>query len=194
MLCTQFLVSASRPTHPSNAIVSIPSGPRSMKKTLQSAFQSQLDPHLADGPVDQGNYNSIKKAIHTQAVQNTISALGPNPLLGTLPPSVSPSEKRLSRIQRTTLAQLQSGHCHFLGDYKVLTGRSTLALCPECLFRRQTVPHIFQCDACPTNLSLRDLWVNPVTVVQQLLVNLSSFATLFLPNSPPPPPPPEPPP
>ena len=84
MLCLQLLASASRPTHPSNAIVSIPSGPCSMKKTLQSAFQSQLDPHLADGPVDQGNYNSIKKAIHTQAVQNTISALGPNPLLGTL--------------------------------------------------------------------------------------------------------------
>ena len=191
MLCTQFLANCYRDDHPSNAVVTLPSGPRSMKNTLQSKHLPLLEPHLVNGGIE--NYNHTLKAIHTQSVSNTITSLDPNPILGVTPPPISPSERRLSRIQRTTLAQLRSGHCRFLGDYRVLTGRSTSAVCPECLFRRQTVPHIFQCDACPTQLSLRDLWVNPVTVVE-FLVSLSSFSTLIPPDPPPPPPPPEPPP
>ena len=193
MLCTQLLASASRDSHPSNAVVTLPSGPRSMKATLQSKFQPLLQPHLSDGFVDQGNYSSILKSIHTSAVSATIANLAPNPVLGAKPPPISASEKNLSRIQRTTLSQLRSGHCKFLGDYKVLTGQGTSAICPECLFRRQTVPHLFNCDACPTNLSLRDLWVNPVTVAN-FLVTLSSFAALVPPDPPPARPPPEPPP
>ena len=193
MLCTQSLASFSRDSHPSNAVVTLPSGPRSMKATLQSKHRPLLEPHLVDGEVNQGNYNSILKSIHTAAVSETISNLAPNPLLGTAPPPISPSEKRLSRIQRTTLSQLRSGHCKLLGDYQVLTGRSVSALCPECLFRRQTVPHLFNCDARPTQLTLRDLWENPVTAVN-FLVTLPSFAALIPPDPPAPPPPPEPPP
>ena len=191
MLCTQFLASCYREDHPSTAVVTLPSGPRSMKNTLQSKHLPLLEPHLVNGRID--NYNNTLKAIHTQSVTNTINSLDPNPVLGAAPPPISPSERRLSRVQRTTLAQLRSGHCRFLGDYKLLTGRDTSAICPECLFRRQTVPHIFQCDACPTQLSLRDLWVNPVKVVE-FLVTLPSFSALIPPNPPPPPPPPEPPP
>ena len=58
------------------------------------------------------------------------------------------------------------------------TGISNSALCPHCLFRRHTVPHIFNCDAVPTLLTLRDLWINPVKVVE-LLVSLPSFVTLI---------------
>ena len=112
--------------------------------------------------------------------EQIISSLDPNPMLGAIPPPISPSEKRPTRVQRTTLAQ-RPGHCRFLGDYKVLTG-----LCPECLFCRQMVPHIFQCNACPTQLILRDIWMNPVTVVEYL-VTLSFFSTLIPPNPPPPP-------
>ena len=131
--------------------------------------------------------------IHTEAVKKSIAKLEPNPLLNAPPPPISPSEATLTRKQRTTLAQLRSGQCQLLNDYKVLTGRAQSALCPECLFRRHTVPHIFECDAAPTNLNIRDLWINPKTVVNYL-VSLPSFACL-LPTGPPPPrPPPEPPP
>ena len=116
-----------------------------------------------------------------------------NRLLGTPPPPISPSESRLTRMQRTTLAQLRSGHCRLLGNYKVLTGISNSALCPQCLFRRQTVPHIFNCDAAQTDLTLRDLWINPVKVVG-FLVSLPTFATLIPRDPHPPRPPPEPPP
>ena len=189
MLAKQHLASCLRPSHPSHAVVKAPSGPRSMKETLKSKFLPALQPHLDnDGNIDPANYNNVKNAIHTESVARSISSFEPNRLLGTLPPPISTSESRLTRIQRTTLAQLRSGHCRLLGDYKVLTGMSTSALCPQCLFRRHTVPHLFNCDAAPTSLTLRDLWINPVTVVN-FLVTLPSFATL-IPKDPPRPRPP----
>ena len=194
MLSTQHLASSLRPSHPSNAAVKEPSGPRSMKHTLQSRFLPTLTPHLdARGNIDPADYKKVRKSVHTVSVASIISRLEPNRLLDTQPPPISPSESRLSRIQRTTLAQLRSGHCRLLGDYKVLTGISNSALCPQCLFRRHTVPHIFNCDAVPTLLTLRDLWINPVKVVE-LLVSLPSFVTLIPKDQHPPRPPPEPPP
>ena len=194
MLSKQHLVSCLRPSHPSNAVVKAPSGPRSMKHTLQSKFLPALTPHLNnDGDIESANYANVRSSVHTESVSKSISNFDPNRLLGTRPPPISPSESRLTRMQRTTLAQLRSGHCRLMGDYKVLTGISNSALCPQCLFRRHTVPHIFNCDAVPTALTLYDLWINPVKVVE-FLVSLPSFATL-IPNDPPPPrPPPEPPP
>ena len=178
MLSTQFLASCLRQSHPSNDVVSSLPGPRSMKSTLQSKFISSILPHLIDGAIDPSNYRTVLKQIHNQAVSNTISSLNANLLLGTIPPPISPSEKRLTRIQRTTLAQLRSGHCKLLGDYKVLTGLGTSAICHECLFRRQTVPHLFNCDAAPTQLTVRDLWVNPVTIMEHL-VSLSHLSPLW---------------
>ena len=192
MLSAQHLACCLRPSHPSNAVVKAPPGPRSMKNSLQSKFLPALSSHLnSDGDIDSVNYGHVRSSIHTASVAKAISNLEPNRLLGTRPPPISPSESRLTRMQRTTLAQLRSGHCRLLGDYKVLTGISNSALCPQCLFRRHSVPHIFNCDASPTALTLLDLWVNPVKVVEYL-VNLPTFAML-IPNDPPPPrPPPEP--
>ena len=164
-----------------------------MKNTLQSRFLPSLESHLVNGAIDPSSYNAVRNRIHTQAVASTIASLDANPLLGTSPPPISPSERRLTRLQRTTLAQLRSGHCKLLGDYRVLTGLGSSAICPECLFRRQTVPHIFNCDAAPTQLTVRDLWTNPVTTVE-FLVTLSSFSTLVTTDPPEDPPPPEPPP
>ena len=194
MLCTQFLASSLRLSHPSHEVVTSPSGPRSMKSTLQSKFSASVEPYLSNGVVDPASYTEVIKEIHTQAVRSTISKLGVNPLLGAPPPPISPSERRLMRIQRTTLSQLRLGHCKLLGDYKVRVGLGSSALCPECLFRRQTVPHIFDCDSAQTTLSLRDLWTNPATVVDHL-VSLPTFSSLIVPQDPQlPPPPPEPPP
>ena len=41
--------------------------------------------------------------------------------------------------------------CDLLNNYLVLTVCKKSALCPECLFRRHTVKHIFNCDSVPTH-------------------------------------------
>ena len=193
MLSSQYLVSALRPIHPSHAVVTAPSGPRNMKASLSSKHLLDVSPHLTDGVVDPVSYPTILKSIHTSSVASSIAALGNNRLLGAPPPPISTSEISLSRGQRTTLSQLRSGFCKLLNDYRLILKKTTSAICPECLIRRHTATHLFNCDAVPTDLSLRDLWTNLVDVMNFLLT-LPSFASLVPPDPHPPPPPPEPPP
>ena len=92
------------------------------------------------------------------------------------------TEASLSRQERTTLAQLRTGYCKRLNDYmhnKMTPPRAADAICPECLVRRHTPVHLFSCDACPTDLTIRDLWINSVRVIS-FLRTLPSF---FLPQS-----------
>ena len=156
----------------------MPASPPCLALNRNLLLQILASRHLADvarfltnGAVDIADYNDALKLLHTE--------------------SVASSKLSLSRIQRATLAQLRSGQCHLLNDYKVLTGRSHSALCPECLFRRHSVSHIFDCDAAPTDLTIRDLWINPVSVITFLVI-LPTFSSLVV-AVPPLPPPPRPP-
>ena len=190
MLSAQFLASSLRPSHPSHAIVSGPSGPRSMKATLQSKHLGRVAPFLSNGVIEPATYKTVVGKIHTACVKESIDKLGENRLLEARPPKISSSESSLSRAERTTLAQLRTSQCKQLNDYKhSKLNRVPDALCPECLFRRHTVSHIFECDACPTDLTVRDLWSNPVRVAN-FLKTLPSFSFLLPPDPPPPPPPP----
>ena len=200
MLSSQVLLSSQRVSHPSHEVVRQPPGPRRMKQTLSSKHSSKIDRFLTNGILDPADYKPALKTLHTEAVANTIAKLDNNPLLDAPPPPIASSETRLNRKQRSTLAQLRSGQCHFLNDYQVLTGRAQSALCPECLINRHTARHLFNCDAAPTDLTIRDLWNNPISVINHL-VTLSSFSSLGPTPQPAPPaprpplrPPPEPPP
>ena len=182
-LNTQYLVSALRASHPSHACVSAPSGPRKMKETLQSKYQDKAAPYLANGVSVDADYCSNLKQIHSVAA--SISRLGTNDLLGCRPPPVSPSEGRLTRLQRTTLSQLRSGHCRFMQDYKVRVGQATSDVCLECRALPHTVQHLFSCNAAPTQITIRVLWINPVAVCD-FLCSLSAFSALLPPGPAPP--------
>ena len=144
MLSAQMLVKCNRISHPSNALVNEPSGPRRMKQTLSTKHFDEISQFLTNGVIELDDFKPALNSLHTSAVRKSIDKLGPNPLLGVVPPPIAPSEKTLSRLQRSTLSQLRSGQCHLLNDYKVLTGRGTSAVCPECKIRRHTVPHLFE--------------------------------------------------
>ena len=164
-----------------------------MKHTLSTKHIGDIQQFLTNGVIELDDYKPALDSLHTSAVRASIDKLGPNRLLGVVPPPIAASENSLSRLERSTLAQLRSGQCHLLNDYKVLMGRGTSATCPECLIRRHTVPHLFDCDAVSTQLTLVDLWKNPRSVMN-FLVSLPSFMTIVPTNPPLPPPPPEPPP
>ena len=195
MLSAQYLASTLRPSHPSNAIVTAPSGPRSMKQTLYTKHIDRVSPFLTNGATDPATYKSLVNKLHTICVKESIDNLGTYRLLDEFPPpKISSTEASLSRQERSTLAQLRTGHCKRLKDYmhnKMTPPRATDAICPECLVRRHTPAHLFSCDACPTDLSIRDLWINPVRV-SSFLKTLPSFSFLNPPDPPPPPPPPPP--
>ena len=190
LLSSQYLLSCSRTSHPSHQVVRQPPGARRMKQTLLSKHSHKVNRFLTDGVLDPVDYKKLRDALHTEAVASTISKLGNNPVLEAPPPPIAPSEATLTRRQRSTLSQLRSGQCHLLNDYLVLTGRSDSAICPECLIRRHTVNHLFNCDAASTTLTTLDLWKNPV-LVTTFLKTLPSFSCLE-PTVPPPQPDPPP--
>ena len=53
----------------------------------------------------------------------------------------------------------------------------------EYLVRRHTARHLFDCDAKPTSLSVKDLWEDPVAVIS-FLKTLPSFSFLLPPEQP----------
>ena len=58
---------------------------------------------------------STLQAIHTDAVNQAVNSQErKNELLDDCPPPINTSEKDLTRKERTTLAQLRSGHCRLL--------------------------------------------------------------------------------
>jgi hypothetical protein len=128
LACSQFLASASRATHPSNATINKPTGTRSGRKgivhTLQSRFGHVVSPFLNDnGVLREIAYKRTINAIHTATVTKNKRALK-NKLLGTTPPEINPSEETLPCKSRTTLMQLQSTYCKDLKSYQARIGFS----------------------------------------------------------------------
>ena len=80
-------------------------------------------------------------------------------------------ESILPRSVRTTLAQLRSGHCQLLKSYMVRITTGVSDVCPECGVAPHSVEHLFNCSAHPTQLTVQDLWVNPVEVADFLNVD-----------------------
>ena len=157
MLCSQFLASSLRTSHPSHPYVTMPSGPRAdrRKPTLQSRFTRDIDQYLQDGIIPNSEYPSIIKEIHSSAVRNFTATQRPNRLLLSPPPDISPDEQRLPRHHRTTLSQLRSGFCSRMLDYRHRIGLSETDLCPECEHEQHTVGHLSECQAHPTLLSVQ---------------------------------------
>ena len=193
MLGAQFLAAASCPSHPSHHLASVPPGPRRMKETLSSKYGPVVRPFLSDGVIPAADVKKVSDKIHTNAVLKSIDDLGHNPVLGIRSPPIDNSECLLPRRQRCVLAQLRSGFSSHLRSNSHRIGAADDAICPECLVRRHTTRHLFECEARPTPLTVVDLWCRPV-LVMEFLLSLPSFSSLIPPDPllPPPPPPPSP--
>ena len=109
-----------------------------------------------------------------------------NRVLGRHPPPIDKSEIGLPRLTRVVLSQLRSGFCSRLRSYQKFIGKSQDDLCLSCSLDAQTVAHIFDCPARPTNLAVEDLWENPREVAHYLR-SLPEFSDLPPPTPQPPP-------
>jgi len=90
-------------------------------------------------------------------------------VLGTTLPELSSFECYLSRSVRITLALLRSGHCWLLNSYKARITAGVTDFCPNCGVALHSVEHLFQCPACPTQLTTQDLWDDPDAVADFLM-------------------------
>ena len=184
LICSQFLASALRPDHPSHASVTMDSGPRRIRHTLQSKFLPVVSPYLSEeGSLPPEDYGATLKELHSNAVEAAVANSRPNRVLGVPPPDINPEEISLPRASRTALSQLRSGFSSSLQDYLYRIGRSQSPACPECGADSQSVAHLFVCPAFPTDLSPVDLWVRPCRVADFLSL-LPFFSHLSRPPEP----------
>ena len=186
LLSAQYLASALQPGHVSHDVVSLPSGPRRMKETLQSKCQDLVEPYLRDGAIPPDALKVTLNGIHTKVVGDTLISRSNNRVLNAPAPKISQQESRLPRQCRTVLAQLRSDHCVKLKNYQLRIGKSDDDVCPDCQTNAASTSHLFQCSSHPTNLTTRDLWERPWETISHISQFLG-FDSLLAVGPPPPP-------
>lgn len=163
LLSLQYLASCLLDHHTCHDITIAPRPPRSIRKTLSTTYLPVLHTHLNGEVPSDSNHKFLQRRIHTNIVNAAVEGYEPNRVLGTnIIPEVDESEKSLPRSVRTTLAQLRSGFCKLLGNYKARIGVDNTDLCPQCKVHVQDVHHLFSCPARPTTLDPTALWTHPV--------------------------------
>ena len=101
---------------------------RMTKATLFTSHRSAVEPMMI--PKDR---KTTLQTIHTMAVNQAVTSLGRDVMLDDRPTAINISEKELTRKERTTLAQLRSGHCRLLGSYKSRISKDvSLDVCADC--------------------------------------------------------------
>jgi hypothetical protein len=93
------------------------------------------------------SYKRAKDALHTEAVRAYLLSTGVNPVLGSKPPDIHPTEETLPRVHRTTLAQLRSGKCSSLQTYQFFIASASDDICPACHTAPQSTNHLFACPS-----------------------------------------------
>ena len=107
---------------------------RMMKETLFTRHRSAVEPLMIAK-----DRKTTLQAIHTMAANQAVTSLGRNDS----PPAINISEKELTRKERTTLAQLRSGHCRLLGSYKSRISKDvSLDVCADCGNTPHDVKHL----------------------------------------------------
>ena len=189
LACQQFLASALRIGHPSFTAVTSEPGPRPMKSTLQSKFLPDISHLLQNNITPPDERRAILSDIHTAVVAEYFENLSPNRVLQAHPPDINDEEILLPRAQRRALAQLRSGFCIQLNDYKHRIGISPMSACPSCRADIHSTRHLFNCQSHPTSLTVDCLWTQPIAVAE--FITALPFFDLPPLDRPPPEPPPE---
>ena len=167
MLSKQFLLATQKSGHPNRVDLISPPPARQMKQTLKSKFGNEIR-SISRPNLPEEDYKSKLKLIHTKTVKNVINNTT-NKVLNARPPEINRTELSLPRTTRSTLAQLRSGYSTYLNSYKARIDKTgpMVDKCPNC-DSSHTTSHLFNCQRNPTNLTVKDLWKNPVKTARFL--------------------------
>ena len=152
-LSAQYLARCLEPENVNNYITTRDPPKRRMKETLFTRHRSAVEPMMIAK-----DRKATLQAIHTMTVNQAVTSLRRNVVLDDRSPLIIISEKELTRKERTTLAQLRSGHCILLGSYKSRISKDASL----------DVKHIFKCPAHPTTMPPSDLLNRPVDAIREL--------------------------
>ena len=161
LLSAQYLARCMEPENVNNSITTKDTTKRRMKRTIFTRHRSTVEPMIIEK-----DRKATLQAIYTVAANQAVTSLGRNVVLDDRPPLINISEKELTRKERTTLAQIRSGHCRLLGSYKSRISKdASLDVCGK---TPPDVKHLFNCPAHPTTMTPSDLWNRPVDAIREL--------------------------
>ena len=164
LLSAQHLARYLEPENVNNSITTRDTPKRWMKETLFTRHRRTVAPMMIAK-----DRKATLQAIHTKAVNQAVTSQRRNVVLDDRPPLINISETELTRKERTTLAQLRSGHCRLLGSYKSRISKdASLDVCADRGKTPHYVKYLFNCPAHPTTLTPSDLWNRPVDAIREL--------------------------
>ena len=161
LLSAQYLARCLEPGNVCHPITTRATPERQMKETLYNRHRNTVEPMMVNN-----DRKATLHALHTAAV---VKAVQRNVVLDGWSPPINNSEKELTRKERSTLAQLRSGHYRLLVSYKSRIRKdASLDVCADCGTTPHDVKHLFVCPAHPTTLIPSDLWSRPTDAVRVL--------------------------
>ena len=161
LLSARYLARCLEPGNVCHPITTRAIPERLMKETLYTRYRNTVEPMTVR--------NDRKATLHTAAVVNVVQCHEMNVVLDGRPPPISNSEKKLTRKERSTLAQLRSGYCRLLGSYKSRIKKDVnLDVWADCGTTPHDVKHLLVCPAHPTTLIPSDLWSRPTDALREL--------------------------
>ena len=171
LLTKQFLLACQNPQHPNHDITNRELPHRCIRSDFR-IFSDNITP-IIPNPINPITLSSAMNTIHSDTVRAALSSSSINSVLGACPPLVDPSEKTLPRETRTFLAQLRSGFCNLLQNYRARIIPAENDVCPDCTLGPHDTAHLFACPNRPTNLTTIDLWLKPHDVARFLGLKLN---------------------
>ena len=165
LITKQFLLSNHLPGHPGQKHLQRPPEARQMKRTARQ-HSTELNNIV---PInDRSDFKRGLKSLHTSTVTSVISNYSNNRILNHQPPEIHRSELTLTRKARCSLSQLRSGFSKKVNEYNHRLNEEIANTCPFCHTSPHDVPHLFNCNNNPTELTTIDLWKKPVEVARFL--------------------------
>lgn len=162
MIAAQYALKCHHPQHPNHDLTTLPDPPRTIRKSALVKYRDCVN--LLPPPTSRRSLSRGIKTIHTSIVTDSIDSYQYNSVLGTKPPKISAEEALLSRITSFKLAQLRSGWCSELNNYRARLDESIPDTCPDCGSTPHDVHHLFNCSQHPTTLTVEALWTHPKEV------------------------------
>ena len=81
------------------------------------------------------------------------------------PVKVDELEEGMTRKERRIVAQMRSGYCPLLNDYKARIDNSQTELCRKCQVETETVRHFQRCQL---DEEIRTLWEDPKRITSKM--------------------------
>ena len=159
LLSVHYLARCLEPGNVSISITTMDTPKRWMKATLFTRHRGSVEPMM----VAKDRIATLR-AIHTGAVNQAVNRQEVNVVLDDRPHMIDTSEGDITRRERTTLAQLRSGHCILLGSYKSgINTNASLNVCADCGRTPHDVNHLFNTTLTPSNI-----WSRSVDAIREL--------------------------